>query len=202
MPDGQPTGRVLAVQKAGSLAKQLRRAGLLTGLAGLAACGGNPRAGQYIGDIITATDFEQLAGWGGTDLSALTQQHAHSGRTATFVGPGREFSLTYHLPLGQASVHTLKAVEVEAWVYLPSGQADALLAVQVQRPPAGSGATLYDAQLRLLDQVHEFGTWQRVHKVFILPWNLPGDAELRIFLWRSASAEPVYLDDLTVKARE
>jgi hypothetical protein len=192
----------LPCMKAGSLAKRLRWVGLLTGLAGLTACSGDPRAGQYVGDIITAIDFEQLAGWGSTDLTALTQQQAHSGRMATFVGPGREFSLTYHLPLGQASVHTLKAVEVDAWVYLPSGKADALLAIQVQHAPVDSGAILYDAQLRLLDQVHAFGSWQRVHKVFILPWDLPGDAELRIFLWRSASAEPVYLDDLTVKARE
>lgn len=184
----------------GSLDKRLARAGLIASLMGLAACGGDPRAGQYVGDIITATDFEQLAGWGGTDLQALTRQQAHSGRTATFVGPGREFSLTYHLPLGQASVHTIKAVELDAWVYLPSDKANAVLAVQVQQAPGG--VALYDEQLRLLDQVHKFGSWQQVHKVFVLPWNLPGDAELRIFLWRSASPEPVYLDDLTVKARE
>jgi len=180
--------------------KQLARAGLLAGLVGLAACGGDPRAGQYVGDNVTTTDFEQLAGWGDADRQALTQQQAHSGRTATFVGPARAYSLAYYLPLGQASVHPLKAVELDAWVYLPSGKASAALAVQVL--PPGGGAPLYHEQLPLLDQVHDFGSWQRVHHVFVLPQGLPGEAELRIFLGRATSPEPVYLDDLTVKARE
>ena len=183
-----------------SLSKRLARAGLLAGLVGLAACGGDPRAGQYVGDIITATDFEQLAGWGDADGPALTRQQVHSGRTATFVGPTREYSLTYHLPLGRASVHPIKAVELEAWVYLPSDKANATLAVQVL--PPGGGKPLYDEPLHLLDLVHVFGRWLGVHQVFVLRWDLPSEAELRIFLWRATSPEPVYLDDLTVKARE
>ncbi len=179
---------------------RLTRARLLVGLVGLAACSGDPRAGHYVGDIITATDFEQLAGWGDADRQTLTQQQAHSGRTATFVGPAHAYSLTYHLPLGKASVHPIKALELDAWVYLPSGKANAVLAVQVL--PAGGGNPLHDEQLHLLDQVHEFGSWQRVHHVFVLPWGLPGEAELRIFLGQATSPEPVYLDDLTVKARE
>jgi hypothetical protein len=184
------------------LNKQTRRigTGLLAGLLGLAACGGDPRTGHYVGDIITATDFEQLAGWGSADRQALTRQQAHSGRTATFVGPGHEQSLAYQLPLNQANVHPLKAVELEAWVYLPSNKAAGVLAVEVL--PPGGGPPLYHEQLPLLDQVQEFGSWQQVHKVFVLPWDLPGEAQLRIFLGRATSPEPLYLDDLTVKARE
>lgn len=185
-----------------SLTRQTRPlgAGLLAGLLGLAACGGDPRTGHYVGDIITATDFEQLAGWGSADRQALTRQQAHSGRTATFVGPGRAQSITYQLPLNQASVHPIKAVDLEAWVYLPSGKAAGALVVEVL--PPGGGPPLYHEPLPLLGQVREFGSWQRVQHVFVLPWDLPGDAQLRIFLDQATSPEPLYLDDLTVKARE
>ena len=179
------------------------RAALALALAGsLAACGGNPNAGQYVGDSITATDFDNLAGWG-ADPAALSREHARSGRFSTFVSPEREFSLTYHLPLKEASVHIIKAVEIDAWVYLPSANAKASLRVQVFRPPGSADTSpLFNEPLHLLDQVHEFAKWQPIHQIFELPPDLPLDSDLRIYLWRDASAEPVYLDDLTVKARE
>lgn len=177
---------------------QWRRPAGLLALAGLAACG-DPRAGQYVGDTVTRTDFEDLAGWG-SDVNALTTRHAHSGSQATFVGPDREYGLTYRLPLGRASVHPLKGLDVSAWVYLPSGQADAALTVQVFAP--GGGPALYNESLRLLDQVHTYGEWQPVQHQFVLPAGLPLEAELRCYLYRSNSAEPVYLDDLYLKARE
>ena len=178
-------------------------AALVVALAGsLAACGGNPAAGQYVGDSITTTDFDNLAGWG-ADINGLSREHAHSGRFATFVSPEREYSLTYSLPLRDASVHLIKAVEIDAWVYLPSDKAKASLTVQTVRPPGSPDtSSLSNEPLHLLDQVHKFGKWQPVHHVFVLPPGLPVDSDLRIFLWRDASSEPVYLDDLTVKARE
>ena len=174
----------------------------LAALSLLGACHSDPAQGQYVGDSITRTDFDDLLGWG-ADPAALTREHAHSGRFATFVGPGRDYSLTYRLPLGQASVHTVRAVEIDAWVYLPSSSAAASLNVQLGRAGAGSDAPpLYAEQLNLLDQVHEFGKWVPVHRTFVLPEGAPGESELRIFLWRQSSPEPVYLDDLHVKARE
>ncbi|MGI4740319.1 MAG: hypothetical protein ACRYG7_34540 [Janthinobacterium lividum] len=171
-------------------------------LAGLAGCGGDPRAGHYIGDDITRTDFEEMAGWG-ADEGALTRAHAHSGQFATFVGPTREFSLTYQLPLGQASVHTLRAVDLDAWVYAASPRAGAALTVQVFRPPGSpAGPPLYSEALHVGSTPADAGTWHPVHHVFVLPSGLPGDAQLRIFLWRDAGSEPVYLDDLHAKARE
>lgn len=171
-------------------------------LAGPTGCGGDPQAGRYIGDNITRTDFEEMAGWG-ADEGALTRDFAHSGQFATFVGPTREFSLTYHLPLGQASVHTLRAVDLDAWVYAASQQAGAALTVQVMRP-AGSpaGPPLYSEALHVSSSPTDAGKWRPVHHVFVLPNGLPGEAELRIFLWRDAGSGPVYLDDLHVKARE
>jgi len=171
-------------------------------LAGLAGCGGDPRAGTYVGDAIIRTDFEGLAGWG-ADTDALSRAHAHSGQFATFVGPAREFSLTYRLPLGQASVHPLRAVDLEAWVYAASPRAEAALTVQVFRPPGSpAGPPLYSESLHVGSSPAEAGTWRPVHHVFVLPSGLPGEAELRIFLWRDTGAEPVYLDDLYAKARE
>lgn len=177
------------------------KVGLLS-LSLLGACRDDAAQGQYVGDSITRTDFDDLLGWG-ADPTALTREHAHSGRFATFVNADREYSLTYRLPLGQASVHIIKAVEIEAWVYLTSAKAAASLSVQLGRPGASSDApALYAEQLNLLDQVHEFGKWVPVHRTFVLPEGAPSESELRIFLWRQNSPEPVYLDDLHVKARE
>jgi hypothetical protein len=171
-------------------------------LAGLAACGDDPANGRYVGDTVIRTDFEDLAGWG-PDPSYLTDVHAHSGRQAIFIAPDREYSLTYHLPLGQASLHRIKALDVSAWVYLPSDKASATLAVQVFRPAgAAPGPPLYSGDLLLTSEVHKYGKWQPMQHLFVLPDNLPVEAELRLYLWRGSSTEPVYLDDLYVKARE
>lgn len=183
------------------LSARTRAAVLLAALGLLASCHADPRAGQYVGDDITNTDFEDQAGWG-ADVNALTRDHAHSGRFATFVGPDREFSLTYQLPLSQASVHPLRAVDLEAWVYLPTATATAALTVQVFRPPGSpAGPPLYYEALQLTSQVVPVGKWSPVHHVFVLPAGLPAEASLRIYMWRTSSAA-VYLDDLHAKARE
>lgn len=180
----------------------MNKAGWVLGLGLLSACHSDPAQGTYVGDIITRTDFEDLLGWG-ADPAALSRDRAHSGRYAMFVGPSREYSLTYRLPLRDASVHTIKAVEIDAWVYLPSPKAAVSLNVQLGRAIAGGDPNpIYEEQLALLDQVHEFGKWTQIHRTFVLPENVPGESELRIFLWRQSSPEPVYLDDLQVKARE
>jgi hypothetical protein len=167
----------------------------------LMACSSDQAAGHYIGDVITRTDFEDVAGWG-ADVSAVTRERAHSGRFAIFVNASREFSLTYRLPLREASVHQIKAVNLEAWVYVPSGQADASLNVQVESATGTGVSPLYSEQFRLLDQVREFGKWTKVQHTFVLPAGLASESELRIFLRRNISPEPVYLDDLLAKAQE
>lgn len=171
-------------------------------IACLPGCSGAPNTGKYVGDTAIRTDFEDLAGWV-ADPSGLTNVHAHSGSQALFVSADREFSMTYHLPLGSVSLHHIKALEVSAWVYVPSAQAGSALTIQVF-PPTGRPIVglPYSEALPLLDQVHEYGKWQQVQKVFVLPDGLPVDADLRLYLWRGSSKEPVYLDDLYVKARE
>ncbi len=164
----------------------------------LAGCS-DSGAGKWVGDYVTANDFEAVRGWS-PDASALTRDHVHSGQYATFISPEREYSLTYDLPLQEASVHALKGVAVEAWVYLPTPQAGASLEVQVQLP--GQEKAIYSERLILPEQVTEGAKWTRVRKEFAFPEGLPGDAHLRIFLWRNTSSVPVYLDDLRVKALE
>ena len=185
-----------------STTKRLRLAWGLAAVAGtglLAACSSG-EAGNWVGDYVTVNDFEALRGWG-VDVNSLTRDHAHSGQYATFVSPEREYGLTYDLPLNQASVHALRGVAVEAWVYLPSPQAAASLEVQVQLPGAENRQG-FAGSLKLTDQVKEGAKWTRVRQEFAFPAGLPGEAHLRIFLWRNASSQPVYLDDLKVKALE
>jgi hypothetical protein len=176
---------------------QRTAAGLL--VLSAAACSSG-ETGQWIGDYVTNNDFEAVRGWS-PDAAAITPDHAHSGQYATFIGPDREFGLTYDLPLSQASVHTLKGIAVEAWAYLPSSQAAASLEVQVRLPGEENKLGFAD-RLLLPEQVTEKAVWTRVRKEFAFPAGLPGDAHLRIFLWRGSSQETVYLDDLKIKALE
>ncbi|OGX88384.1 hypothetical protein BEN48_09875 [Hymenobacter glacialis] len=171
----------------------------MAGTSLLAACSSN-EAGRWVGDYVTANDFEALRGWG-VDANSLTRDHAHSGQYATFVNAEREYGLTFDMPLNQASVHPLKGVAVEAWVYLPTPQAAASLEVQVQLPGT-ENRQAFAGSIKLADQVKEGAKWTRVRQEFAFPAGLPDEAHLRIFLWRNASSLPVYLDDLKVKALE
>lgn len=164
-----------------------------------AACSGSD-AGKWVGDYVTFNDFEAVRGWT-PDASGLTRDHAHSGQYATFVAPGRDYSITYDLPLNEASVHALKGVAVEAWVYLPNAQDGASLEVQVPLP-GGDNRMGFAGSLKLPEQVKEGAKWTKVSQEFAFPAGLPGDAHLRIFMWRNSSQEKVYLDDLRVKALE
>ncbi|MBC8082019.1 MAG: carbohydrate binding domain-containing protein [Hymenobacter sp.] len=165
----------------------------------LSACSSGPGQGQWVGDYITTNDFESVLGWG-ADAVSLTLDHAHSGRHAVQVGPGHEYGLTYNLPLGQASVHQLTGVEMEAWVYVPSAQASGALALQII--DASNGKVTHAEYFTLTEQVQEYGEWRPVRKRFMLPTGLSNDLHLRMYLWRNNSPEAVYLDDLRVKALE
>lgn len=172
-------------------------------MAASAACSShNPADGNWVGDDVTRNDFEAVAGWGGADRTTLTRDHAHSGRFAVVVDTTHETGLMYDLPLFEASVHTLQAVEVEAWVYLPNEKADAVLQVEAIADGPEPRAVLFSEQFPLLSQVEEFKRWTLVKHIFQLPGSMPGSTHLRLFLKRGSSLAPVYLDDIRVKARE
>ena len=177
-------------------------AGYVAILGGGTACSTDPNDGHWIGDDVTHNDFESVAGWGGADRSTLTRDHAHSGRYAVAVDPSHETGLMFDLPLYEASVHSLAAIEVEAWVYLPNDKADARLQVELVADGPDPRATIHQEDLPLLSQVSEFKHWTQVHKIFQLPSGQPGGSHLRLYLKRGSSTEPVYLDDIRVKARE
>lgn len=171
-------------------------------LAGGAGCSSKPDAGQWVGDIVAATDYESAEGWipGATSIS---RDHARSGRFADRIDATHQFGLTFQLPLMQASVHTLRGLDVEAWTYFSSLSAAGTLEVQVwQHGPGQDPQPLYSQQLALREQVTDSCVWTKVNKQFTLPPNLPGDASLRIFLWGNPTTKPVYLDDLRIKALE
>ena len=166
-----------------------------------AACApADPELGVYVGDEVTHNDFEAAWGWL-PDTASLTTARAHSGHWAIVVDSRHEVGLTYDAALREASVHTLRALDVQAWVFLPGPGASAELDLQVW-PAGGGGAPTHWDQLRLLDQVTEFNQWVPVHCVFKLPAGLGTEDRLRLFLRRGGSTAPVYLDDLLVKARE
>jgi hypothetical protein len=169
-------------------------------LLGLLVACSSSADGEWVGDYVTTNDFESVRGWGG-DASAITRDHTYSGQYAIFVSPEREYSFTYDLPLHEASLHPLKGIVVEGWVYLSTKQSSASLDVQV-RLPGPNGQLGFTDRLMLPEQVKEGAKWTHVRKEFIFPAGLPGDAHLLIFLWRNSSHEPVYLDDLRVKALE
>jgi hypothetical protein len=154
-----------------------------------------------VGDYVTTNNFESVLGWG-ADAGSLTQEHAHSGRFAVWVDANHEYSHTFRLPLGQASMHTLKAVEVEAWVYLPSARAAGAVSLQIVDPANNGLRMVHTEQLDLLSQVTEYRKWTLVRHTFVLPDSLSPAYELRVFLWRNNSPEPVYLDDMSIKALE
>lgn len=186
----------LAANRVFRATARLAAAGLLSFVA---ACSGSD-AGHWVGDYVTDNDFEAMRGWL-PDASGLTRAHAHSGQFATFVGPDREYGMTFDVPLSDASVHTLKGVAVEAWVYMPMPQETTSLEVQVPLPGPGNRMG-FAGSIKLSDQVKEPAKWTRIRQEFAFPAGLPGDAHLRIYLWRNSSQALVYLDDLRVKALE
>ena len=167
----------------------------------LAACTpDDPALGTYVGDEVTHNDFESLRGWATADTAALTTALARSGRWAVRVDAVQPVGPVFKAPLGAASVHTLKAIEVEAWVYLPVGQSDAELRVEIW--PAAGGGFLHREAWPLRSQVRSVAEWVRVRHTFKLPAGSNSADYLCLTLAHIPNAGPIYLDDLTVKALE
>lgn len=177
--------------------KSLLYAGLALSLAACSPSGSDQAAA---GDYITRNDFESMMGWL-PDATALTKEHAHSGSYATMVNPDKEFSLTYNAMLGDMSPHKLRGVTVEAWVFLSDDKGSAKLGLQVVDPDQDNKEVFGDG-INLSEQVKEYNTWTKVSKEFLLPDNVTYTQRLKVFLWRSDAASPVYLDDLTIKGLE
>ncbi|NVO85577.1 hypothetical protein [Hymenobacter terrestris] len=167
----------------------------------LAACS-SPSSDTAATDagVLAHNDFESLAGWL-PDESVLTKDQARSGKYAIMVDPNHEFSLTYNTLLGNLSEHKPRGLLVEAWVYLPDDKATAQLGMQVVDPDKNNEPTFSDG-VALAEVVKEYKQWTKVSKEIVLPPNATYNQRVKIFLWRSNAASPVYLDDLTIKVLE
>ncbi len=176
-------------------------AGLLVLLAG---CSRSDEAGHWVGDVVTANDYEATLGWV-QGATSLTRDHAHSGRYADHVDATHEWGITFQAPVSQVSVHALRGVAVEAWAFAHDLNPNRSAVLQVEVWAHGPGQDtkpLFSSALPLNTQLTDSVVWTPVHQEFSLPTGLPFEANLRIFLWRAGSTKPVYLDDLRVKALE
>jgi hypothetical protein len=169
----------------------------ITALAGLTACSSDS-ASEYQRqsgpNVLTDTSFEEVLGWGGIDPSMLTRERAHTGVFSMRVDKDHEYSLTYDVALGKMSPRKVKKIKLNAWVFLPSENTKAILGVQVIDPDQGNKETFGDGLK--METVHDYNKWVQIEKEMELPESLAPTHHLKLFLWRAAAVDPVYVDDL------
>lgn len=168
---------------------------LLTGTGLLvAACSGSD---NVKGDLVTRNDFEAVVGWGGNNDGSVTKEKAHSGKYSVKVGPQNEYGYTYANTLGNMSAAKTKSITLSAWVWMPNNQQAATLALSVTRS-AEQGASLFYGGIDLNKAVTKFNTWQKVSQTFPMPDSVESTNQLKCYLWRTATNENVYADDITI----
>lgn len=168
-------------------------------LLGLTACAEVPP--QAPANQLAFNDFEGLDGWtGDLALPSLTKEHAHSGAYAVRVADGLEFSLGYRTVLRKLGDNKLRKIKVQAWVYVPSPKASCMLVTEVRNKGEDKTA-LWDG-IRLTDVAKVQNRWVRVEKEIVLPATATPESQLQVYLWRSTSPQPTYLDDLRISRVE
>lgn len=163
----------------------------------LAACSSD-KSTDSPGNIIS-TGFEDLDGWVPASPS-LTKEKAHSGHYSIKIDPTIEYSLTYINIMGKVIPIKPKKLHLTAWATTTSKEADAMLTVSMLNPK--DGAVLLIEQVHLKERVKTPGEWEKVEMEFVVPEKATAADELRVYLWRVGSGEPVYLDDLELKTAE
>ncbi|MCC3155932.1 hypothetical protein LJ737_01695 [Hymenobacter sp. 15J16-1T3B] len=163
----------------------------------LAACSSDKEAASS--DAIMSNDFESVVGWV-PDASTISKDHAHSGAYALKVDPSHEFSLTYNTVLGNVTARKPRGVKLEAWAYLNSAQSAGKLGLVVV-PPGENAQNVVGDGIEL-SEVKDFKKWVKVSKEIVFPASVQSDYILKVFLWRGAASEPVYIDDLKLTALE
>ena len=162
---------------------------------GLAGCGSADTKNDP--NLLVNTDFETLAGWLPEAQDAtLTREKAHSGNYAIKVDGTHEYSLSYHAPLGRLHDTRIKKIKVSAWAFVPTGGSASLVTI-VANPSAPNEKPLLWEPMEL-GKSNAFGKWVEVSKVMTVPETAAATSTLTLYLWRSGSTQPVYLDDLRV----
>jgi hypothetical protein len=165
-------------------------------LLGLVACGESKT--EIPANMLVHNDYESVDGWlldAGKPIPSLTKDRAHSGRFSIRVDQANEYSLGYTNQLGRISTSKLKKIKVHAWINVPNNRAGAALVVQVE---GDGGKSLFWEGISLTDATKDYNKWTEMTKVLTLPDNLAYNNLLKVYLWRSGSNQPVYLDDLEI----
>lgn len=147
---------------------------------------------------VTHNDFETVEGWY-PPTPSLTTERAHSGRFSVKVDPAIEYGASYTNPLSRVSSQPVRRLRVSAWALRVGQGSQAALVVQVLNP-SGTGQQPYWQSLDVSQGVMTFNRWTKVKKTFELPAGLAPTHELRVYLWRTGGTQPVYLDDLELRA--
>lgn len=147
---------------------------------------------------LASNDFENVNGWiGDMPAASLTREQAHSGVYSVSVRPGVDFSLGYNNALRLLAPEWPAKLTISAWVLLPTEQSMPKLVTEL-KPATGKGPNIFWEALDLAPAVNVYGKWRRVEKTIVLPETATADTRLLVYLWRSESKEPAYLDDLQI----
>lgn len=168
-------------------------------LASLAACSSGDDA-KVDPNVLTKTSFEEVSGWG-IDPTTLTKERAHTGVYAMRVDKDHEFSLTYDVVMGKVSPRKIKKMNLHGWVFLPTDKTAAILGIQITDPDQGNKEVFGDG-VKMQETVKDYNKWVEVDKDIELPATIAPTHHLKMFLWRAGAADPVYVDDLTLKVVE
>lgn len=164
----------------------------------LASCGSEKTSAPALNQLCS-NGFESVDGWmGNTPTPSLTKEKAHSGAYSVLVKPGVDYSMGYENTLGKMSVSRPKKLKVTGWVFLPNPQAGARLVVEIKDPAKATDNTLMWQGIDLKREVKKFNEWQQIEKTITIPTNTDATSTFKMYLWRSDSSLPVYLDDVAV----
>jgi hypothetical protein len=178
----------------------MKKITVLLSLGLLASCSSDGTSTTQKEKIITSNDFESVVGWN-SNAGTIDKGRAHSGKYAIKVDQDHEFSLTFDMPLGEATPSKLKALHLKAWAFLPSEKASGILGIQIMEPGTDV-KQIYGDGIKLGEAVKSYNKWVEVEKDFVLPDNITADQHVRLSLWRAGASEQVLVDDIELSIKE
>lgn len=170
-------------------------------LLGLGACGNSD--GQSAAHL-TFNDFDTLAGWTGSPNPSLTKEKAHSGKYSIKVDPSLEYSLGYNSTLNRLSDARADAknMAIRGWAFVPSESDHPQVVLELLNPATGQLLLREAADLHQVAADQGYGKWVEFSHPVALPAAATAFTQVKLYLWRGDSPEPVYVDDLALdKAR-
>lgn len=148
---------------------------------------------------LVANDFENLDGWlaDSPALATLSSEKAHSGKYSTKVSAGHDYGLGYSNELSRFSPNWPAKIKVGAWVFVPDEQAAGKLVIEVKAAGSNNAGMLWEG-VELAKDVKVYNKWQYVEHIITTPATAKPNSRLLVYLWRAASTQPLYLDDLVI----